>query len=226
MLPPDPDPADASATIDAVIFDFGGVLIDWNPRHLYRTLFDDEEAMERFLADVVSPAWNLEQDRGRTFRAAIEELVREHPAEADRIEAFWSRWTEMLGDADPATVAILGELRAAGIRVFGLTNWSSETFPHARPRYPFIEWFEDVVVSGEVRLTKPDPAIFRLIAERNGLDPARTVFVDDTVVNVTAAAELGFRALAFRDAGSLRRDLIELGVPLAAIPELETETGG
>jgi 2-haloacid dehalogenase len=212
--PTPPARADQSA-IDAVVFDFGGVLIDWNPRHLYRRLFDDEAAMERFLSEVVSPAWNLEQDRGRTFRAAIDELVRLHPAEAERIETYWTRWTEMLGEADGGTVAILRELRDAGVRVLGLTNWSAETFPPARPRYPFLEWFADIVVSGEVGLVKPDPAIFRLLIERNGLDPTRSVFIDDSAANVEAAARLGFRGLRFRDAASLRGELIALGLPLA-----------
>lgn len=205
--------------LDAVIFDFGGVLIDWNPRYLYRSLFDDEAEMEQFLADVVSPAWNFEQDRGRTFRAAIDALVEEHPQHADRIEAFSTRWTEMLGDADGGTVAILSELNAApNVRIFGLTNWSAETFPHARPRYPFLEWFEDIVVSGEVGLAKPDPAIFRLLLDRHGLDRRRTGFVDDTAVNIEAAARLGLRAVHFRDARTLRADLRALGLPLQPAP--------
>ena len=203
MTDRDPD----APPIEAVVFDFGGVLIDWNPRYLYRTMFDDEAEMEQFLAEVVSPAWNLEQDRGRTFRAAVDALVEEHPQHADRIEAFWTRWTETLGDADSGTVAILAELRATGMRVFGLTNWSAETFPHARPRYPFLEWFEDIVVSGEVRLAKPDPAIYRLLLDRHGLDAARTIFIDDSPANVEAAAALGLRAIRFRDAGALRVQL-------------------
>jgi 2-haloacid dehalogenase len=208
--------SEGSPPVDTVVFDFGGVLIDWNPRHLYRRLFEDEAAMERFLGDVVSPAWNLEQDRGRTFRAAIDELVLRHPEEAERIELYWTRWTEMLGEADAGTVAILGELRDTGIQLLGLTNWSAETFPHARPRYPFLDWFADIVVSGEVGLVKPDPAIFELLIERNGVDPTRAVFIDDAPANVESAARLGFHALAFRDAATLRADLIALGLPIAA----------
>jgi 2-haloacid dehalogenase len=128
------------------------------------------------------------------------------------IEAFWTRWPEMLGEPHHDTIALLAELRAAGLRLFALTNWSAETFARGAPLFPFLDWFEAVVVSGEVGLVKPDPAIFRLLVERHGLDPARTVFVDDMPVNVRAAAALGFRAIRFTDAAALRRELGELGV--------------
>jgi 2-haloacid dehalogenase len=194
----------------AVVFDLGGVLIDWNPRHLYRRLFDDEAEMERFLAEVVSPAWNLEQDRGRPFADGIAELIRRHPDRADLIEMFWSRWIEMLGEPFPESVAVLEELDAAGVRLFALTNWSAETFALGAPRLPFLERFEAVLVSGDVKLVKPDPAIFQLLVDRHGLEPARTLFIDDMRPNVDAAAALGFRAIQFSDAPSLRRTLVAL----------------
>ena len=203
-----PDPGRPTA----VIFDLGGVLIDWNPRHLYRRLFADEAEMERFLADVVSPAWNLEQDRGRPFAEGIAELTRSHPEQAELIEAFWSRWPEMLGEPAHATIALLDELRAAGVRLLALTNWSAETFERGAPLFPFLDRFEAVIVSGREGLVKPDPAIFELAAVRHGLDPARTVFVDDTQTNVDAAAALGFRAIRFEGAPALRRDLVRLGL--------------
>jgi 2-haloacid dehalogenase len=194
----------------AVVFDLGGVLVDWNPRHLYRRLFDDDAEMERFLADVVSPAWNLEQDRGRPFADGIAELIREHPDQAVLIELFWSRWIEMLGGPLHETVALLEELDAAGVRLFALTNWSAETFAIGAPRLPFLDRFEAVIVSGEVKVAKPDPAIFRLLVDRHGLEPARTVFIDDMRPNVDVAAALGFRAVQFSDAPSLRRTLVDL----------------
>lgn len=194
----------------AVVFDLGGVLVDWNPRHLYRHLFEDEAEMEGFLADVVSPAWNLEQDRGRPFADGIAELTRAHPDRAHLIEAFWDRWIEMLGEPLHETVALLEQLDAAGVRLFALTNWSAETFAIGASRLPFLDRFEGVIVSGQVKLAKPDPAIFRLLADRYGLDPARTLFVDDMRPNVEAAAALGFRAIQFTDAPSLRRALVGL----------------
>jgi 2-haloacid dehalogenase len=200
------------APITAVVFDLGGVLIDWDPRHLYRSLFDDEAEMERFLAEVTTQAWNYEQDRGRPFAHAIAELTREHPDQADLIEAYWSRWPETLGEPFHETVEILTGLRATGIRLLALTNWSAETFPFAPPRYPFLAWFEAVIVSGEVELAKPDPAIFQLLVDRHGLEPARTVLIDDSVANVEAAGALGFRAIRFTDAAALRRDLNAIGL--------------
>lgn len=198
----------------AVVFDLGGVLIDWNPRYLYRQLFGpDEAAMEHFLAEVATSEWNAEQDRGRSWAEAVEVLVREHPADAALIEAYRLRWKEMLGGPIEPTVALLAELRERGqVRLLALTNWSAETFPIARPDYPFLEWFEAIVVSGEVGLMKPDPAIFRHLAAEHDLDPRSTVFIDDSPTNVRAAADLGFRAIAFRDAAELRAGLAALGL--------------
>lgn len=196
----------------AVVFDLGGVLIDWNPRYLYRKLFDDEVAMEAFLADVVSPEWNGQQDSGRTWAEAVEVLSREHPEQRDLIAAYWHRWQETLGDAIAPTVAILEELREAGVRLYALSNWSAETFPVARPRYPFLEWFDGIVISGEEKVAKPDPVIFRHLLDRYGLDPATTVFIDDSEANVRAAAAEGMTSLRFVDAATLREDLRRLGL--------------
>lgn len=196
----------------AVVFDLGGVLIDWNPRYLYRKLFDDEAAMESFLADVVSPEWNGQQDSGRTWAEAVEALSREHPEQRDLIGAYWHRWQETLGDAIAPTVEILEELHRTGVRLYALSNWSAETFPVARPRYPFLESFDGIVISGEVKLAKPDPRIFRHLLDRYRLDPAATVFIDDSEANVRAAAAQGIIALRFEDAARLRGDLVRLGL--------------
>ncbi len=198
--------------ITAVVFDLGGVLIDWDPRYLYRTLFDDEAAMEEFLATVTTQDWNRAQDSGRPFAEAIEELVERHPEKRDLIEAYWRRWPETLGDAIEPTVALLHELRSTGVRLYALSNWSGETFPLARPRYPFLEWFDGIVISGDERLAKPDPRIFEVLLERYGLSPAETLFIDDHAPNVEAAAALGFTALRFIGAADLRADLERLGL--------------
>ncbi len=209
MPPANLDPPDAMRPA-AVIFDLGGVLIDWNPRYLYRKLFDDEAAMEAFLVEVVTPEWNGRQDAGRPWAEAIESLAREHPERRELIAAYWHRWQETLGDAIAPTVAILGDLRAAGLRLFAITNWSGETFPIARPRYPFLDWFEEIVVSGDLKIAKPDPRIFRRLLEGHDLDPATTVFIDDSETNVRAAAALGMITIRFIDAPSLRRQLVGL----------------
>ena len=200
----------------AVAFDLGGVLIDWNPRYLYRTLFSDEEAMETFLAEVVSPDWNTTLDAGRPWAEAIATLSAEHPDQRELIEAFYSRWDEMLGGAFDDVVAILAELRAAGVPTYALSNWSADTYAVARRRYEFLEWFDGVVISGDVGAAKPDPRIFRHLVDRFGLDPATTVFVDDLEPNVAAARELGFVAIRFESAADLRRRLVDLGLPLGS----------
>jgi 2-haloacid dehalogenase len=193
--------------VKAVVFDLGGVLIDWDPRYLYRKLLDDEAAVEEFLATVCTPEWNAEQDRGRPFAEGVAELVERHPAHAAAITAFHERWPEMLGGAVGSSVEVLAELRAAGVPVYALTNWSAETFGIARERFEFLEWFDGVLVSGEERMIKPDPAIFRLLLDRFGLDPAATFYVDDSEPNVEAAGRLGFDAARFTTPAQLRRDL-------------------
>jgi 2-haloacid dehalogenase len=198
--------------IDNVVFDLGGVLIDWNPRYLYRQLFDDEADMERFLAEVCSAEWNAGLDAGRPWAEAIAELAERHPKQRALITAYRERWPEMVGGALGDTVEILDELRTHGLTLYALSNWSSETFPLARQRFDFLGWFDGVVLSGEVGVCKPDPRIFRHLLERYLLAPGRTVFIDDMPHNVTAAAELGMLALHFRGAGELRSDLFRLGL--------------
>ena len=198
--------------VKAVVFDLGGVLIDWDPRYLYRKLLDDEAAVEEFLATVCTPEWNAEQDRGRPFAEGVAELVVRHPAHAAAITAFHERWPEMLGGAVGSSVEVLAELRAAGVPVYALTNWSAETFGIARERFEFLEWFDGVLVSGEERMIKPDPAIFRLLLDRFGLDPGATFYIDDSPANVAAADRLGFDALRFTSPAQLRRDLEARGL--------------
>jgi 2-haloacid dehalogenase len=197
----------------AVVFDLGGVLIDWNPRYLYRSLFDgDEEQMEWFLANVTTSEWNQEQDRGRPWADAVSTLVSLHPERAELIRAYHERWTEMIGGAHEATVAVLERLKRAGVRLFALTNWSAETFGHATERFPFLAWFEGVVVSGQERIAKPDPRIFRVLLERYALDPSGVLFIDDHAPNVAAAAALGMDAIQFLDARQLESELTNRGL--------------
>lgn len=199
--------------MQAIIFDLGGVLIDWDPRYLYRPIFgDDVAAMEDFLARVCPPDWNRQMDAGVPFADAVAQRQREFPEHADLIALWQDGWPQMLRDALPDTVAILAELRNRGHRLVALTNWSAETFPIARERFAFLGWFEDIVVSGDERLAKPDPRIFRLTLERNGLEPAGTVFIDDLPANIQAATALGLDAVHFQGAHGLRADLERRGL--------------
>jgi 2-haloacid dehalogenase len=198
-----------------VIFDLGGVLIDWNPRHLYRGLFaGDEAGMERFLAEICTPAWNLELDAGRPFAEAVAELALRHPAERERIEAYHRRWLEMVKGPIPGSVAILEELVARGVPLWALTNWSAETFVLVRPdpAYAFLDRFRRIFVSGELRLVKPDPAIFRHVLDAIGAAPEDCLLIDDAEANVAAAAALGIRTHRFTGPDALRHELAGLGL--------------
>jgi 2-haloacid dehalogenase len=202
---------DSTPRFTAAIFDLGGVLIDWNPRYLYRTLFpDDEEGMEHFLANVTTSAWNRQLDAGRPFADAIAELQREHPEKADLIAAYWHRWPEMLGEVNAETVRIVRDLKRRGLRVFALSDWSAETLPRARPRIAELDLFDDIQISGEARVTKPDPRAFTLAIERFGVDPGRTFFIDDIAANVEAARAAGLTAIQFASAADLRKRIDDL----------------
>ena len=201
--------------VKAVTFDLGGVLIDWNPRHLYRQFFGaDEAAMERFLADVCTPEWNAQLDAGRPFAEAVDEVLAAHPDQAELITAYYQRWQEMLGPTLEGTVAILREVRAAGYPTYALSNWSAETFDVTRRRYPFLDDMDGILISGEVGVGKPDPAIFRAFLARFGLTAGETLFIDDWDRNVATASSLGIVAIQFKGAAQSRVDLRSLGLPL------------
>lgn len=197
----------------SVVFDLGGVLIDWDPRHLYRTLFlQDEAAMEQFLAEVCTSAWNLQQDAGRTWAEGTALLKAEHATQAAMIDAFHLRWSEMIAGPMSDTVAVLRELKAARTPLYALTNWSYETFPLALEKFDFMHWFQGIVVSGQEKLVKPDPRIYRLLMERHGLQAEDIVFIDDKLNNVSIAIALGMRGIHFTDAAALRHELASLGL--------------
>jgi 2-haloacid dehalogenase len=196
---------------DAVIFDLGGVLVEWDPRRLYRTLLPHEE-VERFLSTVCTPSWNSEQDAGRSLREGTDALLARYPEHGSLVRAYYDRWEEMLGDSVEGAQELLIDVTEAGVRCFALTNWSAETFPIARRRFPWLERFEGIVVSGEEGVAKPDPRLFRILLDRFSLPPRRCVFVDDAPANVRAASAIGLRAIAFEGIGPLRRELTRLGV--------------
>jgi 2-haloacid dehalogenase len=205
------------------VFDLGNVLLDWDPRRLYRTLIDDPDELDRFLSEICNHAWHYQQDRGRSTAEATAELQARHPEYAELIGAYYARWPEMISGALPASVDVLGELRDAGVRLIGLTNWPAGLFEPARERFPFFAWFDGIVVSGDERLAKPDPAIFRRLLDRYDVDPATAVYVDDTPGHVDAARGFGITGIVFTDAVALRRDLAAAGLPVRS--DIEVRAG-
>jgi 2-haloacid dehalogenase len=203
--------------IEGVIFDLGGVVVDWNPTHLYRKLFADEGAATDFLANICTPAWNEKQDAGRPLSEATAELLALHPKWEREIRAFYDRWIEMIGGPIPGTLQVIRDLKAAGVRLFALSNWSAETFPQVIDRFEAFALFEQIVVSGQHGCAKPDARFYAIALERFGLPPESLVFIDDNERNVAGAEAAGIRGLPFTNAGQLRRDLAALGVPLRAV---------
>ena len=187
-----------------LVFDLGGVLVDWDPRYLMRGLVPDPERLEWFLEHVCGEEFVGPVDRGRAFADAVEERVARFPRWRAEIEAYAARWDEMVRGAIPGTTALLGELAAAGAPLYALSNWPADTFWVARERFAVLRVFRDVVVSGEVGLAKPDPAIYALALERFGLAAGEAVFVDDRPDNVAAAQGAGFEGVRFTDAATLR----------------------
>lgn len=193
----------AQARVSAVVFDVGKVLIEWDPQHLYRKLIPEQAARDAFLAEICTTAWNLEQDRGRSWAAAVAERTALFPDHAALIRAYDERWQEMVPGEVPGSVALLEALRAAAVPLYAITNFSTEKFAESQQRFPFLARFRDVVVSGAERLLKPDPAIYRCLLDRNGLDAAACLFIDDSEKNVHGARAVGMQAHHFVDAAGL-----------------------
>ena len=196
----------------AVVFDLGGVLLDWNPRHLYRTLFADTAAMEAFLAEIDFYGWNRHQDWGRPFAEAVEALCADFPQHCDLIRIYPVRYQDSIAGAMMPTVALLARLRKAKIPLFALTNFPAGKFAETRERFPFLGWFRDVVVSGEERLAKPDPRVYHLLLDRIARPAQESLFIDDSIANVEAAAAVGFDAINFTGADRLEHELRSRGL--------------
>lgn len=196
----------------AVVFDLGGVLVDWDRRHLYRKLFpDDEAAMEDFLSRVCSFTWHCQLDRGATFEEIVPPLKQRHPEHAELIDAYIDRFAEMFNGPIDGTVDLLERLHEKNVPLYALTNWPS-AWPPTRLEYPFMGRFRDIVVSGVERICKPDPRIYRILLDRNGLSPEDTVYIDDRQDNTDAALALGMRAVRFTSPAELERDLVRFGL--------------
>lgn len=199
--------------INTIIFDLGGVLIDWNPEYVFQHVIPDPEKRRYFFENICTHEWNMEQDAGRLIADATNALVEEHPDWETEIRAFYGRWEEMLGGTIDGTVALLAELRdGQKHRLLALTNWSHETFPVAQERYEFLQWFEGILVSGEEKMRKPHPEIYDLLLKRYEIEPAKAVFIDDNQHNVEAAGKFGIHAIQFTGPEKLRSDLADLGI--------------
>ncbi len=195
--------------IKAIIFDLGGVLIDWNPGYVFDSLFDDEEKKKHFFEHICTSDWNEEQDAGRSIKQATDELVKAHPEWKEYIEAFYGRWEEMLGGPIHNTVSIFRELKDKNkYKIYALTNWSAELFPIALDRYEFLHWFDGRVVSGEEKMRKPSPQFYQLTLDRFGLQPEETLFIDDNLRNIEAAQKLGLQCIRFESPGQLHEELV------------------
>jgi 2-haloacid dehalogenase len=199
--------------INTIIFDLGAVLIDWNPQHLYRKIFDNEAEMLHFLQHICTPDWNEEQDGGRTLQEATDYLIARHPEHEENIRHFYGRWEEMLGGPITGTVEIFRELKEKErYKFYALTNWSAETFPVALERFDFLNWFDGIVVSGTEKDRKPFASFYQTLLNRYQVNPAEALFIDDNLRNVKAAEQLGIKSVHFTSPEDLRNSLQTFGL--------------
>jgi len=195
-----------------VIFDLGGVLIDWDPRYLYTSYFETKDAMEYFLSTVCTSDWNEEQDGGRSIKEANEILISSYPEYSKEILAFYGEWEVMLKGAISETVEILRKIKEANDKVYALTNWSAETFPVATRRFDFLNWFDGILVSGHEKLKKPDPKIYQLILSKFDLKADDCLFIDDNLRNVKAAIKEGIASIHYEHPKQLAEQLTQHGI--------------
>lgn len=201
-----------SHQIKNVVFDFGNVLVNWDPKNLYGKIFDDEAEMEHFLTNVFPFSYNHKVDEGASKLETTEMLVKLHPEHEDNIRAYYGRWKEMFSGAIQESVEILKELHSEKkVRLFGLTNWAAD-FEDAIEVFPFFKLFEDIVVSGVERVAKPDPKIYKILLTRNNLKAEECFFMDDKLENIEAANRLGFQTYHFDTPEGLRNHMTELGL--------------
>ena len=205
-----------TTAVDTVVFDIGNVLISWDPEHLYKALIPDEKDRAQFLTEVCSPAWNLEQDRGRTWQEALDILIPQFPEKEALIRAYYERWSEMVPGAIKGTVALLAELKDKGVPLYAITNFSSDKFEETRTRFPFLRTsFIDTVISADEKLVKPDTRLYDVLFDRNpSLKREACVFTDDSLANIEGAKKAGMQAVHFESPEKLRADLKRFGLPV------------
>jgi 2-haloacid dehalogenase len=199
--------------IETIIFDLGAVLIDWNPRHLYRKIFKTEEEITWFLENICTSEWNDNQDAGRSFVEATEELIAKHPQWEAPVRAWYERWQETIQGPIHETVEILKTIKDSNrYRLYALTNWSAETFPWALNTFDFLNWFEGIVVSGVEKMRKPQPEFYQILFDRYDVDPNKALFIDDNIKNIQAGKEVGLTTIHFESPDQLRKDLERIGI--------------
>jgi 2-haloacid dehalogenase len=194
--------------IETIIFDLGGVLVDWNPRYLYRKIFKTEEEITWFLENICTSEWNDEQDAGRSFEEATALLLAKHPQYEEAIKAWYGRWQETITGPVHDTVEILKHFKEQkSHRLYALTNWSEQTFPWALDNFEFLHWFEGIVVSGVEKTRKPFPEIYQILFDRYKIDPTSALFIDDNLNNIVAAKKLGLNTIHFLSPAQLNEEL-------------------
>ena len=193
-----------------IVFDFGGVLVDWNPHHLYDKYFGSVEKATWFLENICLYSWNLQMDKGKPFAEGVAELQAQYPEWSEAIAIYHSRWIEMMGGEIEGTAAVLKRLKAAGYKIYGLSNWSMETFPLVSDKYPIFKELLGMVVSGQEHLIKPEPEIYQCLFDRFSLEPSESIFIDDNADNVEGARAVGMHAIQFKSAEQLERELKEV----------------
>lgn len=199
--------------VTTIIFDLGGVLIDWNPRYLYRTIFKTEEEVDWFLQNICTHDWNEKQDEGYPIAKATEELITQHPEWEKEIRAYYDRWTEMLGGPIQETIEIFRKLKMnTNLKLYALTNWSAELFPIALQRYDFLHWFDGRLVSGEEKTRKPFPEFYKILLDRYDVNPQQAVFIDDNLRNVKGGEVVGIKGIHFQNAQQLSESLNSFGI--------------
>lgn len=198
--------------IKNIVFDFGGVLMDWDPRYYYQGKFETNQQMEDFLTHICTNDWNMQQDAGRSLQEATEEKVAKFPAYEQQIRAYYGQWEQMLKSDIFENTYLVGKLKELGYPLYGLTNWSAETFPIAQRRYGVFQLFDGIVVSGEEKMVKPDPAIYQLLLERYQLHAPETLFIDDNQNNIIAAQDMGFVTIHLQPNTVLKEELHRLQV--------------
>ena len=202
-----------SEMIKNIVFDLGGVMVDWDPKYVFRDVFDTESEVDWFLDNICTMEWNVRQDAGRTLEEATISLQEKHPEWHAQIAAYYGRWEEMLKGPVQGTLDIFSEIKASNnYNTFALTNWSAETFPVAQRKYEFLKWFDGIVVSGIEKCIKPDPKIYKILLERFALSPGECLFIDDNRSNVAGALALGIQAIWFRSPQQLKEDLQDMKI--------------
>jgi 2-haloacid dehalogenase len=202
-----------TSPIKAIIFDYGNVLLEWNPRYVYNRYFpNDPEEMERFFKEVDFMGWNAKQDKGRTFKEGVANLSAQFPHHAHLIQAYHDNWKDSIGDAYWGTVEIMKQLKQKGYPLYGLSNWSAETFPYARAKYNFFDLLDDMVISGAVGYVKPEPEIYHIMLEKIRKPAQECLFIDDSLPNIHQANTMGFVTIRFQSSTQLKTDLENLGI--------------